>query len=92
MNSRVFSSTMKEYITKYRTKTKENRIKFMNYLRFQRKQIIERERQRLVKRIIFWSVISVSGYLIYNEIYRKKVEIAKMSSKLDNFYSAITVK
>jgi hypothetical protein len=35
---------MKDYLAKYRTKTGEKRINFMNYLRTQRSRIIERER------------------------------------------------
>jgi hypothetical protein len=44
MSSRYFYRYVKDYFAKYRTKTREKRINFMNYLRVQREKIIERER------------------------------------------------
>jgi hypothetical protein len=89
MNSRFFYSYMREYFAKYRSKTREKRINFMNYLRVQRQRIIEREREKLLKRIVFWGVLLGGGFLIYDEVYRKKVEISKMTSKLTTFYAPI---
>lgn len=92
MNSRYFYSNVREYLAKYRTKTKEKRINFMNYLRVQRQKIIEREREKLFKRVVFWGVLLGGSFLIYDEVYRKKVEFSKMNKKLDNFYPAIMLK
>ncbi len=61
----------------------------MNYLRLERQKIIERERQKLFRRMVFWSVFLSSTYFIYSEIYAKKMEINKMNQKLDNIYSPI---
>ncbi len=61
----------------------------MNYLRTQRQQIIENERKKLVRRLLFWTIFLGTSYTIYNEIYRKKLEISKMNNKLNNIYSSI---
>lgn len=92
MAPRFLFSSMKDYLAKYRIKTRQKRINFMNYLRTQRQRIIERQRSKLVKRIIFWTIFLGSSYLIYNQIYRKKVEINKMNSKLNNFYATIMLR
>lgn len=83
---------MRDTLAKYRSKTREKRINFMNYLRTQRQKIIEREREKLLKRILFWGIFLGGSFLIYDELYRKKVEFNKMNNKLENFYSAIMVK
>jgi hypothetical protein len=82
MNSRYLYGNVREYFAKYRTKTREKRINFMNYLRAQRQRIVEREREKLFKRIAFWGIFLGGSFLIYEEVYRKKVEMSKMNSKL----------
>jgi len=83
---------MKDYITKYRLKTKEKKTILFNYIREERQKIIERERKKLFHRLLFWATLLGGGFLVYNEIYSKKVEISKMESKISRLYSEVMVK
>lgn len=80
MSSRY--AKMKDYFSKYKIKTKEHRLSLMNFLKTQRQIIIARERVKLRKRLLFWSIFLGGTYVIYNEIYRKNVETRKMGNKL----------
>jgi hypothetical protein len=82
-------SKVKEALLRYRLKTKEKKAHFMEYLRQERQNIVARERKKLVRRMLFWAVFLGGGSLIYEEIYRKKVEKSKMSKKLDHLYASI---
>ena len=89
MSSRFAFGKFRDTLTKYRLKTREKRISLINYLKTERHKIVERERKKMFNRIIFWTVFLGGGYLIYKEIYQKKMEITKMNRKLDNFYAGI---
>jgi hypothetical protein len=76
-------------VREYFIKTREKRIKLMNYLRSERQRIIERERQKMWRRMLFWGAFLGTSYFFYNEVYCKNLEIRKMNKKLDNFYAPI---
>lgn len=82
-------SKVKDALLRYRLKTKEKKAHFMEYLREERQKIVARERKKLVRRMLFWAVFLGGGSLIYEEIYRKKVEKSKMTKKLDHLYGGI---
>ena len=87
MSSRLLK--LRDYLSKYRLKTREKRQSFMNYIRVERQNIIQRERQKMFKRLVFWTAFLGSSYIVYNEIYRKKMEMGKMNRKLDHIYPSI---
>lgn len=44
----------------------------------------------MLKRILYTAAFGTTIYLIYEEIYRKSIEIKKMTKKLKNLYANIT--
>ena len=89
MSSRHMLGKFRDTFTKYRLKTRQKRINIMNYLRTERLKIMQRERKKMWNRTIFWTVFLGGGYVIYKQIYQKKMQITKMNRKLDRFYMGI---
>ena len=92
MSSRFGMKQFRDYMTNYRTKAREKRQNFVNYIKDERSRIIERERKKMWNRMLFWGIFLGGSYFIYNEIYCKKMEITKMNRKLDNIYPNIMEK
>lgn len=92
MSSRFSMKQFRDYVTSYRIKAKEKRVNFVKYLKDERHKIIERERKKMWNRMLFWGISLSCGYFLYNEIYRKKMEITKMNRKLDFIYPNILEK
>ena len=92
MSSRFGMKQFRDYVTNYRLKAREKRLNFVKYLKDERSRIVERERKKMWNRMMFWSIFLGGSYLIYNEIYRKKMEITKMNRKLDFIYPNIMEK
>jgi len=92
MSSRFGMKQFRDYVTSYRIKAREKRVNFVKYLKDERHKIIERERKKMWNRMLFWGIFLGGSYFIYNEIYRKKMEITKMNRKLDFIYPNILEK
>lgn len=88
MSSRY--SKMKDYIAAYRIKGSEKRRVFMNYLSTNRTRILGRYKEQMRQRVVFWGLLLGGGWLFYDTLYRKRLEINKMSGKLDHIYPNIT--